>query len=280
MDELTKTLNCLCDDVPFDTWWYVKDLRTGDVIERNAREVVPSASTRKINILMAALKKVNDGHFNLDDPFVLEEKYQGNTSGCFQHFRPGFQITFYDALLMMIIMSDNTCTGKIFDMCGIDYLNDYTKSIGMVGTTHRPRVEPETLPLNHPVEANNATTAADVGHLLELIINGTEDRDTAATLGVTPELCTLAIDILKKQRLTQKLPALLPPEATVAHKTGTGRRMANDAGIIFKNDEPVYIMTVYISGAPREQRDGPDGQTAAKAHAARLCRAVWDALVA
>jgi hypothetical protein len=150
LQALARRLNQLCDEQPFSTWWYVKDLRTNEVAERGAREVVTSASTRKICILMAALSKVHDGTFSLDDPFVLEEKYQGNTSGCFQHFRPGTQIAFEDALLMMIIVSDNTCTGKIFDMLGIDYLNEYTRSIGMVGTTNRPRVEPELLAQDLP----------------------------------------------------------------------------------------------------------------------------------
>jgi len=181
----------------------------------------------------------------------------------------------------MIIVSDNTCTGKIVDLVGIDQVNAYCKSIGMKNTTHRFNVPPTaTTPLDHPPEATNTTSAADVGKMLDLIIRGTEDEAAATKLGVTPDLCRMAVDIMCKQLYTEELAAQLPPEASVASKSGTGRRMANDAGIIFKNGEPRYVMTVYIDGAPREQRDGSNGQTAAKAHGARLCRTVWDALVA
>jgi beta-lactamase class A len=280
MQELAKRLNAMCDEKPFSTWWYVKDLRTGESANRNGDEVVISASTRKVVIMMAALKKVNDGEISLDDPFEIEAAYQGNTSGCFQHFRPGIKITWYDAILMMIIMSDNTCTGKIWNTLGIDYLNEYTRGIGMVGTTHRPRVEPEDLPQDHPITAKDNTTANDQGLLLELIVTGTKDPEAAKKLGVTPELCEIAIDIMKKQKLVTKLPALLPKAASVAHKTGSARRNANDVGIIFENDEPRYVFCVYIDGTSRGLRTGPTGQTACAKHIATMCRECWDAIVA
>ncbi|SVB27960.1 uncharacterized protein METZ01_LOCUS180814, partial [marine metagenome] len=52
---LETNLNQLCDEQPFHTGWYVKNLRTGTVMERHGSVVVPSASTRKIAIMMAAL---------------------------------------------------------------------------------------------------------------------------------------------------------------------------------------------------------------------------------
>lgn len=281
MDELTCRLNELCEEQPFITTWYVKDLCTGKESDRDGDAVISSASTRKISIMMATLNQVNLGKLSLDDPFLIEEKYQNNRSGCFCHLRPGFTIQLYDAIVMMIIASDNTCTGKIVDLVGIDQVNAYCKSIGMQNTAHRFNVPPTaTTPLDHPPEATNTTSAADVGRMLDLVARGTQDAEAAEKLGCTPELCRMAVDIMSKQLYSEELPALLPPEASMAHKTGTGRRMANDAGIVFKNGEPRFVLAVYIDGAPREQRDGPNGQTAAKAHGARLCRTCWDALVA
>lgn len=286
MQELTQRLNELCDAQPFITTWYVKDLRSGKEADRGGDVVMNSASTRKISIMMATLKGVNDGALTLDDPFVIEEKYQklalNQTGGCFQHFRPGFTVQLFDAIVMMIIVSDNTCTGKIVDLVGLDKINDFCRSIGMQGTTHRFNVPVlvDKTPTDNPADATNTTTAADVGHLLDLIIRGTHDPDAAAKLGCTPELCKLAIEIMSWQKMTQKIPALLPPQASVAHKTGTGQTMANDAGVVFENGEPRFILSIYADGAPREVRDGPSGQTAAKAHLATLGRACWDALVA
>ena len=142
MQDLIAELNAICDEQPYPTGWYLKDLQSGQVAERNGDTVFPSASTRKISIMMAALAAVNAGTLSLDDPFEIEKKYQDNNSGTFQFLTPGFTITFRDALIMMIIVSDNTCTGKVVDMLGLDAVNAYSKRVGMVGTTHRFTIPP------------------------------------------------------------------------------------------------------------------------------------------
>ena len=281
MQDLANQLNELCEKEPFSTTWWIKDLRTGEIIDRDGDKVVPSASTRKISIMLATLNQVNEGKLSLDDPFVIEERYQDRANGAFQYLKPGLKITLYDAIVMMIIVSDNTCTGMISERVGLDNVNAYCKQVGMKGTTHRFGKPPtHATELNHPIEASNSTTAADSGYVLDLLIRGTNDSAAASELGLSTELCQLGVQIMSWQMLTSKLPALLPPEASVAHKTGTGRRMANDAGIVFENGEPRFVISVYVDGAPREQPDGPNGQTAAKMHVARLCRTAWDALVA
>ena len=88
--DLAEDLDRLCDDQPFQTGWYLKDLETGESADRNGHAVVTSASTRKIAILMAALKAVNDGRLALVQPVTMEARYQDNKSGCFQHLHPGF----------------------------------------------------------------------------------------------------------------------------------------------------------------------------------------------
>jgi beta-lactamase class A len=279
MQALVKQLNTMCDAQPFHTGWYLKNLRTGTTAHRNGDVVVPSASTRKIAIMMAALKAVHDGKLALDQPVKIEAKYQNNNSGTFQHLQPGFTIQFRDALVMMIIVSDNTCTGTVVDMVGIDQINAFCQSIGMKGTTHRHGIPPR-LPRNHPVEAVNATTPADVGLLLDLILQGTKDPKVAMRLGCTSELCQLGLDILSWQKLSWRLPAFLPYGTKVAHKTGTGQegRNNNDAGIIFQGDQPLFILSVYTEQVPLAMPDGLPGYTVAGHFIGRLCRTCYDAL--
>jgi beta-lactamase class A len=278
MQELVRQLNDLCDTQPFHTGWYLKDLHTGATADRHGQTIVPSASTRKIAILMTALAGVHAGDFALDQPVTITEKYQKTTSGCFQHFQPGFTIQFRDALVMMIIVSDNTCTGTIAEMVGLDRVNALCQSIGMTGTAHRHGMPPGNLAPDHPVEATNATTPADVGLLLECILDGTHDADAARRLDGTPELCQLGMDILSWQKLNARMPALLPTGTKVAHKTGTGARNYNDAGIVFRGDDPRFILTVYTEHVPVEMPDGMPGAAAAQQTIARLTRACWDAL--
>lgn len=280
MDALIQQLNDLCDAQPFHTGWYFKDVRTGASADRHGHTVVPSASTRKVAILMTALQGVNAGDFALDRPVTITAKYQETTSGCFQHFQPGFTIQFQDALVMMIIVSDNVCTGTVAEMVGLDRVNALCRSIGMRGTMHRHGMPPSGLRRDHPVDATNTTTPADVGLLLECILAGTRDADAAARLGCTPALCRLAMDILSWQKLNARMPALLPTSTKVAHKTGTGARNYNDAGIVFASDEPRFILTVYTEHVPVETPDGMPGAAAAQQTIARITRACWDAMTA
>ena len=281
LERLEDRLNDQCGRQPFETGWYLKDLTSGEAVHRRGHIVVPSASTRKIAIMMATLRAVNAGALSLEQWVAIQAKYQNNTSGCFQHLRPGFSITLYDLLVMMIVVSDNTCTGTVADMVGLDRVNELCRSIGMTGTTHRYGIPPATdQDVDRPADAGrtNATTPADVGLLLDLVQQGTEDARGAGLLGCTPELCRLAVDILSWQLLNTRLPALLPEGVKVAHKTGTAGRNFHDAGIVFRGDRPSFVLTVYTDGVPPELPNGVPGRAAASDHIARLCRTCWDTL--
>src|SRR5215468_12561364 len=277
MDALVKQMNAMCDALPFQTSWYLKDLKSGRSADRMGDVPVPSASTRKISILMAALKAVHDGKLALDQKVTIDAKYQDNDSGTFQHLTPGFWVTLRDALVMMIIVSDNTCTGMVVDAVGLPNVQRYCEGIGMTGTSHRfgipPRLGPE-----HSLEQVTTTTPNDQGLLLELILRGTTDPATAARLGSTPELCRLGLDILSWQKLKTRLPSLLPLGTKVAHKTGTGARGYMDAGILFKDGRPLCILTAYTEHVPAALADGTPGFAAAAQLIGRMARLSYDTL--
>jgi beta-lactamase class A len=276
LQALTSKLNSLCDGLPFHTGWYVKNLRSGDTAHRHGHVVVPSASTRKIAIMMTVLKAVHDGKLALEQPVTIQAKYQDNDSGCFQHLQPGFTLQLRDVLAMMIIVSDNTCTGTVADLVGLDQINALSRAIGMQGTTHRYGIPPGGMAGYRPAEATNATTPADVGLLLDLILRGTRDADAAAQLGCTPALCQVGLDILSWQKLRSRLPSRLPHGTKVAHKTGTTAQNYNDAGIIYQGDQPLFILTAYTDRVPTELPDGTPGHTAANELIGRLCRTCYD----
>jgi beta-lactamase class A len=275
MRDLAQRLNDLCDARPFQTSWYLKDLTTGATSDRRGDVPVPSASTRKISIMMAALAAVHAGKLSLDQKVTVEAKYQDNDSGTFQHLTPGFWITFRDALVMMIIVSDNTSTGMVVDQVGLEAIQRYCESLGMKGTIHRfgipPRLGPE-----HTLDQVTSTTPNDQGLLLELILRGASDAAVAARLGCTMELVQLGLDILTWQKLKTRLPSLLPVGTKIAHKTGTGERGYMDAGIIWKNDRPQCILTAYTDHVPAALPDGTPGFAAAAQLIGRMARLCHD----
>ncbi|HEU4370153.1 MAG TPA: serine hydrolase [Methylomirabilota bacterium] len=277
MRDLVERLDDLCDALPFQTSWYLKDLTTGARADRSGDVPVPSASTRKISIMMAALAAVHAGKLALDQKVTIEARYQDNDSGTFQHLTPGFWITFRDALVMMIIVSDNTCTGTVVDLVGLETIQRWCESVGMTGTTHRFGIPPR-LGRDHTLEQVTTTTPNDQGRLLEMILQGTTDADVARRLGSTPELCRLGLDILSWQKLKTRLPSQLPLGTKVAHKTGTGSRGFMDAGIIFKGDRPLCVLTIYTEHVPEALPDGTPGFTAAYQLMGRMARLAYDRL--
>jgi beta-lactamase class A len=277
MPELAARLHALCDALPFHTSWYLKDLATGSRADRRGDVPVPSASTRKISIMMAALKAVHDGKLALDQQVTIDAKYQDNDSGTFQHLTPGFWITFRDALVMMIIVSDNTCTGQVVDLVGLGDIQRFCDAVGMRGTIHRFGIPPRLGP-DHALDQVTSTTPNDQGMLLELILRGTTDAAVAARMGVTPALCRLGLDILSWQKLKARLPSQLPLGTKVAHKTGTGSRGYMDAGIVWKGERPAFILTAYTDHVPIALPDGTPGFTAANTLIGRMARVAYDAL--
>jgi beta-lactamase class A len=277
MRDLVVRLNELCDALPFPSSWYVKDMASGQRADRFGGVPVPSASTRKISIMMAALAAVHAGKLSLDQKVAMDKKYMDNDSGTFQHLTPGFWITFRDALVMMIIVSDNTCTGTVVDMVGLGEIQRWCDGVGMTGTIHRFGLPPR-LGRDHALEQVTSTTPDDQGLLLELIWQGTTDAAVARRLGSTPELCRLGLDILSWQKLKARLPSQLPLGTKVAHKTGTGSRGFMDAGIIFKDGRPLFILTAYTDHVPETLPDGRAGFYAANTLIGSLARACWDAL--
>jgi beta-lactamase class A len=277
MRDLVKRMNDLSDALPFETSWYLKDLDSGATADRRGDVPVPSASTRKISIMMAALAAVHAGKLSLDQKLTIEARYQDNDSGTFQHLTPGFWITLRDALVMMIIVSDNTCTGMVVDQVGLDTVQRFCESVGMTRTIHRFGIPPRLGP-DHTLEQVTTTTPNDQGLLLELILRGTSDSSVAARLGSTPELCRLGLDILSWQKLRTRLPSLLPAGTKIAHKTGTGARGFMDAGIIWKGERPLCILTAYTDHVPAALPDGTPGFAAAAQLIGRLARLCYDRL--
>ena len=277
MRDLVKRLNELSDSAEFEVSWYLRDLASGATANRRGDVAVPSASTRKISIMMAALAAVHAGKLALDQKVTIDARFQDNDSGTFQHLTPGFWITLRDAMVMMIIVSDNTCTGHVVDLVGLANVQRYTETVGLTGTVHRYGIPPKT-GADNTLDRVTTTTANDQGLLLELILKGTTDPAVATRLECTPALCQLGLDILSWQKLKTRLPSLLPLGTKVAHKTGTGHRCYNDAGIIFKGDRPLCVLTAYTVGVPDAVADGTPGFAAAYRLIGRMARMSYDEL--
>lgn len=282
MEELQKKLDALCDAQHFSISWYLKDLSSGKSADRGGGTVVASRSTRKVSIMMALLKAVHDGKLSMMQRVTIPEKYQQTISGVTPVLMPGLELPLRDALILMIIVSDNPCTATIVDLLGTEYLTQYCRSIGMKDTIHR-----FSLPLpTTDLAINTVLTAQDQGMLIDMILKGSSDEREAAKLGCSAEQCRFAIQVMKWQRLdiklASRLPVPWPPDpkrgAMIASKGGIGPGMLHETGIIFKEGEPLFILCVYNWGFPPMLPDGMPGLEGAAQLIGQLSRMAWDSL--
>lgn len=83
--------------------------------------------------------------------------------------------------------------------------------------------------------ALNVTTAADIAALYLMLVNGQVVSESASQ-----EMLVL----LEDQQINDRLPAYLPEDTVVAHKTGNLDGLVHDAGVIFAPAGPVVVVVL------------------------------------
>jgi len=267
----------ICNAQPFTTRFMVRNLLTGETIGRGEDEETPSASTRKTSIMMAALKAVHEGRLDLDEQIVYEQRFSEEVaSGMFRYLTPGIVISLRDAITGMMVLSDNVCTKMVFERLQLSEVDSYCKSIGMSGTHHRFLIPPLALSPDHTLGSVTTTTARDQVFLLQTILDAQTSPEAAELLGSSMELCAYALQTLKNQILRYAIPSRLPFGTLVAHKGGTGKRGRMNAGIVYRDGAPFYIIAAFTDHVPQAMADGTPGYTVSLETIGRLSRICWD----
>ena len=138
----------------------------------------------------------------------------------------------------MITSSSNLATNLLLDLIGLDVLQQTLDSFGLEGLDLRRGVEDE-LAFEHGI--NNRVTANGLASLLRLI---GEER------AFTPTLSRQMVDVLHGQHFKSGIPAGLPREARVAHKTGEISTIAHDAGLVYLPDRKPYALAILTEWDP------------------------------
>jgi beta-lactamase class A len=258
----------------------IEDLRDASRIGIDADRQVPSASTRKIAFMMAAFRAVHEGRLSLDEPVVAEARFmEGIPSGTFYYMTPGLTFPLRDAILQMIVTSDNICTAIVGERLSAGEITGFCRSVGMAGTEIRFTVPPRELPQDVSFDFVASTTAADQVVLLRLILDGSTGSEAALQkLGCSAELCRMALDFMSWQAYRTMIPLLLPNGTRVCHKTGTGRNGKMDAGIVYRDGKPLFSIAAYAYDVSATLPDGMPGYAAAMLAIGRITRLCWDCL--
>jgi beta-lactamase class A len=250
-----------------------KNLRTGETIEINAHEKVQTASVIKLPIMVEGFYQVKEARVSMDTLLLLDNDNRVQGSGILQDLSDGLIIGLRDAIMLMIVLSDNTATNLVIDSLGIDAVNSRMEKLGLAHTKLFKKV---FLPPPKPSEEQKqyglgVTTPADMLKLLEMLASG-QIVDSASSQAM--------INILKKQRDRDQIPRYINYDdlgessrgVEVANKTGALDAVRNDVALVYTR-KGTYAM-VFFTWDSSDKRWTPDN--AASLTIARLAKTVFD----
>jgi beta-lactamase class A len=220
----------------------------------NADAWFHAASTMKLAVLLGVYRQVVRGEMAADEPvhvrnkflsivdrrpFKLEISRDGDPE---VYANLGRTMTVKQLAYHMITTSSNFATNLLVDVVGVDTIQAALRELGIEGVSVLRGVEDQAA---FDAGLNNEVTANGLMKLLRLIAEGR---------AFSPEACADMLEILLDQRFKRGIPAGLPREARVAHKTGNISTVDHDAGIVYlasRNPYVVVILTQFATEADR-----------------------------
>lgn len=221
-----------------------KDLTTGEELFINEHERFHAASTMKTPVMVEVYKQAGDGKFSVKDSILIKNEFMSIFDGSTFSIDPavdsdtllyheiGKKRTIYSLMYDMIIVSSNLATNLIIDLVDAKNVTQTLREIGAKDIQVLRGVEDTKA---FQAGMNNQVTAYDLMLLFEKIDN--EEL-------VSAEASMAMMDILLDQRFNDIIPAKLPKEVKVAHKTGSITGVQHDSGIVFLPDGRKYILVL------------------------------------
>ena len=226
----------------------------------HGNQLFPMASVYKLPIALELLAQISEGRLSLDRPVAIgPSDIRACCTLSRRHPNGGVSLSAAELLELMMIDSDNTAADAVLKLVGgpavvqarlralgfdAININRYEGEINfeMTGVLSPPPQEQWTLELQRRLideVPRAALLAARARYTTDARDTATPD-DMARFLGrlqlydLLPRASTdLLLDLMARAKTgPRRLKALLPPDAIVAHKTGTTDVLTNDVGII------------------------------------------------
>jgi beta-lactamase class A len=213
---------------------FVKNIKTGESFSLNENKVFEAGSLYKLWTMAAVYKQIEAGNLDPEDELsqgiaVLNRKF-GIDPALAEQTKGTITLTVDSALNQMITISHNYAALLLTEKVGLSKVAAFLDEKGFknskVGTDGSAPV----------------TTPLDIALYFEKLQRG--------ELGSTDSTAKM-IDLLKKQKLNNKIPKNLPPELVIAHKTGELGWFSHDAGIIYSEKGDYIIVVMSESSIPK-----------------------------
>jgi beta-lactamase class A len=211
-----------------------------------------AASTMKVPVMIELFRQARTGTLSLDEQLPIRNQFhsivdgslytlsEGDDSDKEVYAAEGKSMTLGRLCELMITVSSNFAANLLIQRLGIDNIRATVSRLGADGMQVLRGVEDGKA---FEKGLNNTTTARALLILFEKLAHG-----TAVDAAADAEM----IRILQAQHFSSAIPAGLPPETVVAHKTGSITRIHHDAGIVFAARP--YVLVLLVRGIDDEQK--------------------------
>lgn len=247
-----------------------ENLETGRRFYRNERETFHAASTMKVPVMLALFEAISRGELTLQQPVIVKNDFVSILDGSHYALDAGedsdgelytFVRTFRpleDLMRRMIVRSSNLATNILIEFVGAPNVMRLMKSIGANDIKVLRGVEDDKA---YQAGMNNTTTAYDLMLVLKTV---------AERRAISPQASDAMLDILKAQEHNDGIPAGLPKEIRVAHKTGSITRISHDAAVVYPDalSRP-YVLVILTRGIAK----GDDADQVIR----EISRLIWEA---
>lgn len=197
------------------------NLGTGEEIRVNADATTATASTIKTPILIEVFRQIEAGTLSLDDRMTVTEAAMTKGSGILRDLSLGVELSLRDVAVLMIVVSDNTATNMLIDLCGKERINQTIAELGFSRTKLINRLD---FPVIGPDARNLAvTTPGDLNAIMGALANATI---------LSKASCDQILEIMRMQHYRDLSPRYLPftPYAEELGDADNGLRIANKTG--------------------------------------------------
>lgn len=221
-----------------------KDLQTNEELLILENERFHAASTMKTPVMIEVFRQANKGKFSLDDSLLIKNEFKSIVDSSSFSLDPeddsekelynqlGKKRKIGDLVYDMIIVSSNLATNLIIEHVDAKKVTRTMRERGARNIEVLRGVE-DTKAFEKGLI--NSTTAYDLMVIFEQI---------AKKEMVNRASSEAMIEILLDQKFNEIIPAKLPKEVRVAHKTGNVTGVNHDSGIVFLPDGRMYVVVL------------------------------------
>jgi beta-lactamase class A len=251
----------------------VYDLETNQEININADVLMHPASTMKVPVMMEVFRQANKGFFSLDDEIEIYNSFHSIVDGSEFHLdvvddsekslyeRIGEKETIRELNRLMIVWSSNLATNILMDKVGTKPIDNFIKLLGIKDVNVMRLIEDVKA---YRLNMNNTFSARGTTHMMKLIAEGKV---------VSKEASDEMIQVMLGQEFNESIPALLPKDVKVAHKTGWTGEFFHDTGIVFPPNRKPYAITLFTNGFPE------DDESQAHSCMAEISKLVYESII-